>query len=98
MNERMGNGAIQINITLYPDVQGPARYDKCISRAISLDHLGDLPELRRLANSTGELVASVVCAMVDTLQARAEMEAIQVKQEEVNPGWDEAAAVDGGTQ
>ena len=66
----MGNGSIQVSITLYPDNEGCKRYDQAITRTINLDHMGGLSEMQRVAYDMGSMVSSTIGAMLGTLEVR----------------------------
>jgi len=75
MSERMGNGSIQVSITVYPANEGCKRYDGAITRTIEIDHLGGVTEMERVAYDMGSMVSSTIGAMIGTLHQRAEAEA-----------------------
>jgi len=85
MGKQLGNGAIQIQITVYPNYDGGKRYDQCVTRSLSIDHLESLEEVDRVAYNMGELVTSTIVAMKDTLRQRemtdATSQVVQVEEE-----------------
>lgn len=74
MSERMGNGAIQIMITVYPSTKpgDKSRYDNSVTRSIDISQLGNFGEMVRLAYDAGQMVTSCIGAMVGTLVQREE--------------------------
>ncbi len=69
----MGDGAIEINITVYPNA--PDKYNKAVTRSIEVTRLASLREMGPLTYSLGEMVNNTINAMLHTLLAREEAEA-----------------------
>ena len=82
----MGNGAIQISITVYPDLDGGEKYNKSVTRTINIDHLGGLAEMDRIAYTLGEMTTATLNAMIGTLYVRTsdEAKAAAVADDEAN--------------
>lgn len=86
MSERSGNGDIDIMIAIYPHTPSEKgnKYDRSISRQVSVSDLSSLTEMYRVASSMAPAVVATITAMLDTLAERemAEVAASQVVQVE----------------
>jgi hypothetical protein len=68
----MGNGAIEIQILVYPNTAPGEgrRYENSISRCIEVSRLGSLAEMDRITYTLGEMTTATLKAIIDTLDAR----------------------------